>query len=255
MRSPDGVLFHLTSKLVSATPIEPKAPLPFALPQPEPEPELELVRSVPTPEAVAPPQSEPEREVAPPPEPEPATPPEPEPEPATRPETEPQVEQTADLTAGQEPTRDHAPAAPGEQARTPAPLPGPEAAPGTAPEQLAAAAAYTFDGIDGRLEVSPESVSLARHGPGGILYRQGERKVQMKDVTVVHLAPASATGRGFIQVCFAGGPQTRASYWEAPKHPETLQFTMLNQPLFESARDWIVYYAGLARAGGGAGPN
>ena len=28
MRSPDGVLFHLTSKLVSATPIEPKAPAP-----------------------------------------------------------------------------------------------------------------------------------------------------------------------------------------------------------------------------------
>ena len=125
----------------------------------------------------------------------------------------------------------------------------------TAPAQLAAAAAYTFEGIDGRLDVTPEYVALVRRGPGGVLYRQGERTVHMRDVTVVHLAPASANGRGFIQVCFAGGPQTRASYWEAPKHPETLQFSLLNQPLFESARDWITYYAGLARAAdGGPGP-
>lgn len=247
MRSPDGVLFHLTSKLVSAPPVEPKAPPPFALPVPEPEPE-EVVSAAPAVESEVESTTEPGQML------EPALEPEPEPKrevlrSAPAPVVEPQVEPEPVPTPGP------GPAAQPEPAPAPTPIPAPEIVPVTAPAQLAAQAAYTFEGIDGRLDVTPESVALVRHGPGGVLYRQGERTVQMRDVTVVHLAPASATGRGFIQICFAGGPQTRASYWEAPKHPETLQFTLLNQPLFESAKNWIEYYAGLARAGGGPGRN
>jgi hypothetical protein len=256
MRSPDGVLFHLTSKLVSAPSIEPKAPLPLALTVPELEPEsVATAASVPEPEVEV--KAEPEPEVvrsAPAvfePEVRPESTPTPqgelEPEPAL-----PPVEQRAASPVEPAPLPEPSPAEQPRPAPAPTPVPAPEVVPVTAPAQLAAQAAYTFEGIDGRLEVTPESVALVRRGPGGVLYRQGERTVAMRDVTVVHLGPASAVGRGFIQVCFAGGPQTRASYWEAPKHPETLQFTLLNQPLFESAKNWIDYYAGLARAAAGS---
>jgi hypothetical protein len=104
-----------------------------------------------------------------------------------------------------------------------------------------------FPGADGQLFVDARSVSISRRGPGGIKYRDGERVIPIQEVTAVHIVPASAAGRGFVQVCYQGGTQIKTSPWQAGKHTDTIQFTLLQQDWFNSAKQWIEYYMALAR--------
>ena len=71
----------------------------------------------------------------------------------------------------------------------------------------------------------------------------------MAMVTAVHLAPASPQGQGFIQLCYQGGSQERTSFWAASKHPDTVRFSLDQQPQFVSAKQWIEYYASAAQGG------
>jgi hypothetical protein len=136
-----------------------------------------------------------------------------------------------------------------DEARTEAkPAAAGAATPVTAADTSAAPGRYSFAGADGQLYVDPASVTIGRRGPGGVLFREGERVIPIEDVTAVHIAPASATGRGFIQICYAGGAQVKTSYWQASKHPDTIQFTQLQQTWFDSAKQWIEYYRTLARS-------
>jgi hypothetical protein len=65
---------------------------------------------------------------------------------------------------------------------------------------------------------------------------------------------AQLHGRGFIQVCYRGGAQARTSHWQAGGHPDTIQFTELQQDWFNSAKQWIDYYVALARSNSGMQP-
>jgi hypothetical protein len=86
------------------------------------------------------------------------------------------------------------------------------------------------------------------------MLRTGERVIPILDVTTVHVAVAQPHGKGFIQVSYVGGSQVRTSYWQAGSHPDTVQFTELQQDWFNSAKQWIEYYLALARTKSGEQP-
>jgi len=144
-----------------------------------------------------------------------------------------------------------------EHSATPSPAVTPHPATATsapAPTPPAPGEGYVFTGVDGQLFVDANNVTISRRGPGGALLRSGERVIPILDVTSVHVAVAQPHGKGFIQVSYAGGSQVKTSYWQAGSHPDTVQFTELQQEWFSSAKQWIEYYAALARSRPGEQP-
>lgn len=123
--------------------------------------------------------------------------------------------------------------------------PAPAESPGPTPP--APGEGYIFQGADGQLFVDATAVTISRHGPGGVIYRAGERVIPIEEVTDVHFAAAQPRGKGFIQICYQGGTQLKTGYWQAGSHPDTIQFTELQQEWFKSATQWIEYYSAMAR--------
>ena len=73
----------------------------------------------------------------------------------------------------------------------------------------------------------------------------GERVIPILEVTRFTSRPPRPAARASSRSRTREARRSPTSYWQAGNHPDTVQFTELQQEWFNSAKQWIEYYAPL----------